>query len=222
MGDTLMKKITLLLSTFLISACATTSEPALLSSSNVTAYQQSLNTEYREVPSNSNYSLYFDKEDLGWYYKTVYGEVRNQSDTEVKAVCQVIYNRLQSGIWGNSFRDVVLAPKQFSVWNKNDKQRRYLLSTRYYDTPNYDRVVSLCNGVLNERLRGVDHSNGINHFYHPAGMKSSCVKYKKFNKKKRKFKCTRWRKLPPHWAYSYDHKVRIGSGVFFNKKEYAR
>lgn len=170
----------------------------------------------------------FDEEDLTWYYKTVYGEVRQQRDHEVEAVCQVIYNRLESGLWGSTFKEVVLAPKQFSVWNHRGGQRRYLLSNNViYDT-DYHRVKSICISVVKQRLSGVDTSRGLNYFYHPQSMEPSCVKYKKFKRHhKSRFKkhstyrvvCTRWRKLPPRWAYNYHHRERIGAGVFFRKAD---
>lgn len=167
--------------------------------------------------TTTNHNKY-EPEDLEWYYKTVYGEVRQQEDYEVRAVCQVIYNRLQSGLWGTSFKEVVLAPLQFSVWNRYGGQRRYLLNGNVTQTTDYERIKSICNSVLNERLSGVDTSRGINYFYHPNGMEPRCVKYKKFKKKKKsRFKCTRWRKLPPRWAYNYHHRERIGAGVFFRK-----
>ena len=140
-------------------------------------------------------------------------------------MCQVIYNRLQSGLWGTNFKEVVLAPYQFSVWNKRGGQRRYLLNDNVTQDTDYERVKSICLSVLNERLNGVDTSRGINYFYHPQGMVPKCVKYKKFGKKKRKFRkhssfrvvCTRWRKLPPRWAYNYPPRERIGAGVFFRR-----
>ena len=159
----------------------------------------------------------FETEDLKWVFLTVYGEVRNQETHEIEAVCQVIYNRLVSGLYGNTFKEVVLSPKQFSVWNKRGGQRRYLLRDDITLDTEYLRVKTICTSVLNERLKGVDTSLGINYFYHPQSMKPVCMKYKKFGKRKRTFKCTRWRKLPPKWAYNYEHKQRIGAGVFMRK-----
>lgn len=196
-----------------VSACSTlpstsSSQPSPLSSSGLSSSGFPLTT-----PTTNP----FEQEDLEWYYKTVFGEVRNQADHEVRAVCQVIYNRLQSGEWGTSFKEVVLAPYQFSVWNRKGGQRRYLLGENVTQHTEYERVKSICNSVVFERLNGVDTSRGINYFYHPQGMVPKCVKYKKFGKKKRKFRCTRWRKLPPRWAYNYHHRERIGAGVFFRK-----
>lgn len=172
----------------------------------------SLETREREITN-----LPFDEEDLRWAFLTTYGEVRNQADHEVEAVCQVIYNRLVSGIYGHTFKEVVLAHKQFSVWNKRGGQRRYLLRDDVELDTDYLRVKSICTSVFQERLKGVDTSLGINYFYHPQGMKPVCVKYKKFGRRKRHFRCTKWRKLPPRWAYHYEHKKRIGAGVFMRK-----
>jgi spore germination cell wall hydrolase CwlJ-like protein len=172
------------------------------------------------TPATPREELRYDPDDLTWMYKTVYGEVRRQPDHEIKAVCQVIYNRLQSGLYGSSFEEVVLAPKQFSVWNKRGGQRRYLLSGNVETDTDYQRVQTICNSVIQERSSGVDTSRGINYFYHPQSMEPSCVKYKRVWRHHRKhFKCTRWRKLPPRWAYNYHHRERIGAGVFFRKED---
>lgn len=208
-----MKKLLLILSLG-VSACTTLDSSSFSPTSFSSSYgmqSQPLTTE-RTFPN-----LPFPDEDLKWLYLTTYGEVRNQSDHEVEAVCQVIYNRLVSGIWGDSFKEVVLSHKQFSVWNKRGGQRRYLLRDDVVFDTDYSRIKSVCNSVLRERLKGVDTSLGINYFYHPNGMKPMCIKYKKFGKRKRTFKCTRWRKLPPKWAYHYEHKQRIGAGVFMRK-----
>jgi uncharacterized protein YbjQ (UPF0145 family) len=109
---------------------------------------------------------------------------------------------------------------QFSVWNKRGGQRRYLLSGNVETDTDYQRVQTICNSVIQERSSGVDTSRGINYFYHPQSMEPSCVKYKRVWRHHRKhFKCTRWRKLPPKWAYNYHHRERIGAGVFFRKED---
>jgi hypothetical protein len=141
-------------------------------------------------------------EDRLWLYRTVYGEVRNQSDAEQQAVCQVIYNRWKAGSFGATVKDVVLAPKQFSVWNPDDRQHRNLLHDSIWARPNMLRVRSNCDLVFEQRANGIDTSRGINHFYHPAGMKKT--KHHKARK--------------PLWAYNnVDVQLSIGIGVYITK-----
>ena len=52
--------------------------------------------------------------------KTIYGEARGESIETMFSVGWVIRNRLKSGRHGNTYKDVVLQPKQFSCWNKGD------------------------------------------------------------------------------------------------------
>lgn len=52
--------------------------------------------------------------------KTIYGEARGESIETMFAVGWVIRNRLQVRRHGNTYKDVVLQPKQFSCWNEGD------------------------------------------------------------------------------------------------------
>jgi N-acetylmuramoyl-L-alanine amidase len=59
---------------------------------------------------------------------TIYGEARGESPVGRIAVACVIRNRLRDGRWGSTYKDVCLAPKQFSCWNAGDPNRAVLLS----------------------------------------------------------------------------------------------
>jgi spore germination cell wall hydrolase CwlJ-like protein len=37
------------------------------------------------------------------------------------AVCSVVYNRLDSGVWGDTIKAVLSAENQFSVWHNRDR-----------------------------------------------------------------------------------------------------
>ena len=52
--------------------------------------------------------------------KTIYGEARGESIETMLAVGWVIRNRLRLKRYGDTYKDVVLQPKQFSCWNKGD------------------------------------------------------------------------------------------------------
>lgn len=182
------------------------------------------------IPSLNPIEYPFSTEDLDVMYRTVYGEVGKQEDQEIKAVCNVIYNRWQSGAWGNNLQEVLLAPKQFSVWNPGTRSRRFISSRYVYDMPRFDHVKTLCNEVIQDRLQGVDYSNGYNYYYHPHAMEPRCVRYKRIFVKLRlrhrghiiiiwekRYRCTRWRRLPPPWSHEYEERERIGQGIFLRK-----
>ena len=157
---------------------------------------------FTNTPVINNAYAGVSEDDRLWLYRTVYGEVRNQSDDEQQAVCQVIYNRWKAGTFGATVRDVVLARKQFSVWNPDDRQRRALLRPDIWNRPNMLRVRSNCDLVFEQRANGIDTSRGINHFYHPAGMKVT----------------RHHRSRKPLWAYNnVDVQLSIGLGVYITK-----
>ena len=79
--------------------------------------------------------------DFLYLAKTIYGEARGESIETMFAVGWVIRNRLQSGRHGKTYKDVVLQPKQFSCWNKND--------------PNYKVIKGIIKGRLWEVCIGV-------------------------------------------------------------------
>lgn len=49
--------------------------------------------------------------------KTIQAEAGNQDYKGKLAVAEVIANRVQSGRWGDSLTEVIMAPGQFSAWN---------------------------------------------------------------------------------------------------------
>lgn len=57
--------------------------------------------------------------------RTILGEAGNQGDEGQAAVAHVLRNRLNSGAYGDKLEDVILAPKQFSVWNSGDRAGDY-------------------------------------------------------------------------------------------------
>jgi len=73
--------------------------------------------------------------------KTIYGEARGESIETMLAVGWVIRNRLHTKRYGDTYKDVVLQPKQFSCWNKND--------------PNYKKIKGTITGNLWEVCIGV-------------------------------------------------------------------
>lgn len=148
--------------------------------------------------------------DLDYVYRTVYGEARSQSEEEIEAVVNVIYNRWRTGLWGDSIKQVVLAPYQFSVWNKRDPNRKIVRSPGIYDMPEFDRVKRLVDQVVEGRLAGarIDITSGATHYYHPRSMATKVVRHQ--GKRIRV-------KRVPSWAYAYISKTRIGDGWFLRK-----
>lgn len=65
------------------------------------------------------------QEDILWLARCVYSE--SNLDHEQRLVAWVVRNRVETGYRGNTYRDVVLEPYQFSAFNHNSARRRQLL-----------------------------------------------------------------------------------------------
>lgn len=100
--------------------------------------------------------------DLLHLAKTIYGEARGESIETMLAVGWVIRNRLQAKRYGDTYKDVVLQPKQFSCWNEDD--------------PNYKvikgriagKLWEVCIGVAIVVMQSVEKHNpvpGVRHYY---------------------------------------------------------
>ncbi len=58
-----------------------------------------------------------DSDDVTYLAKTLYGEARGQNRVSKEAVAWVIRNRVESGIWGKTYKSVVTAHLQFTCWS---------------------------------------------------------------------------------------------------------
>lgn len=223
----LLSITTAILSTIMLTGCETTidTKPTTRIFTPVVAVSENVQRGVSQRPQHS-------ERDLDLLYRTVWGEVRNQSDREIKAVVHVILNRFRSGEYGSTLGDVVKYHRDytrcdtrrrgkgrprcrvtrvyaFSVWNYSDRSRRLVTSDRIYDDQKFDRVRFLCNEVLNEE----DFTNGANHYYHPGSM----PRYKHVIRKRGK-RIVKWVTRTPDWArHGYETKRRIGAGIFVRR-----
>jgi len=58
-----------------------------------------------------------DSDDVIYLAKTLYGESRGQNRQSKEAVAWVIRNRVESGLWGKTYKSVVTARNQFTCWS---------------------------------------------------------------------------------------------------------
>ena len=94
--------------------------------------------------------------------KTIYGEARGESIETMLAVGWVIRNRLQSKRHGNTYKDVVLQPKQFSCWNKDDPNYKVIKGVIK------GRLWEVCIGVAIIVMQSTEKHNpvmGVCHYY---------------------------------------------------------
>src|SRR5436190_6375571 len=95
--------------------------------------------------------------------RTVFGEANGQGDKGMSAVASVIRNRSMDSRYGDgSVRDVITAPKQFSLWNQGDRagDSARALSP---NSDTYKHIGELVDGVWNGSIK--DPTNGADHYY---------------------------------------------------------
>lgn len=76
------------------------------------------------------------KKDMDILVKTVVGEARGEGFNGMRAVAEVILNRVNHKKFPNTVHEVCLQPKQFSCWNADDRNRSKINSlngqSRFY------------------------------------------------------------------------------------------
>ena len=68
-----------------------------------------------------------DENEVRLLAATVWGEARSEGESGMRAVAHVMVNRIGDR-FGEDLATVILSPKQFSVWNRGDPNRRTVVS----------------------------------------------------------------------------------------------
>src|SRR5262245_57206931 len=76
--------------------------------------------------------------------RTIAFEASGESDEGKAAVAYVILNRVKSGVWGDSIKDVVTHPWQFEPWMTRRKEMEKLSR----DDPSYQHAAQIADAVL--------------------------------------------------------------------------
>ena len=103
---------------------------------------------------------------------TVWGEARSEGEDGMRAVAHVMVNRIGPR-FGEDLSTVILSPKQFSVWNRNDPNRRIVQNlARDPSSVATDPEWLVGERVSREVLSGqsVDPTGGAL-FYHTRGVR---------------------------------------------------
>lgn len=127
---------------------------------------------------------------------TIWGEARGEPVEGQIAVAQVVRNRLSDATnTAPRWRDVCLAPKQFSCFNENDPnypkiQRAATMLLTQEPTPELRQALWIADGVMGGML--MDNTKGSRNY----------LTFALYGTK------------PPKWAVNKPIKTRIGSHVF--------
>ena len=87
--------------------------------------------------------------------RTILGEAAREPDEGQQAVAAVILNRLNSGRYGKSIPDVVLAKNQFEPWNTSDGRSRMMAYSP--ESEPYQRAAA----AFDAAFAGNDPTNGV-------------------------------------------------------------
>jgi hypothetical protein len=98
--------------------------------------------------------------------RTVIGEAATEPPEGQAGVAHVILNRLNSGNWGSSARNIVFAPGEFEPWST---RRRELLAISP-KSPQYQQAAQIVDGVLAGKIS--DPTGGADHFLNPATVRA--------------------------------------------------
>lgn len=125
----------------------------------------------------------------------IYGEARGESEKGMAAVAHTAVNRATK----KSLCQVVLAPKQYSIFNNNPALRAAAMSLHVepvqknkIDEKSWEKSVEVANQVLHGKIP--DPTYGSTHY----------VAYKSL-------------KRVPHWTLVYSKTTKIGNHTFFKK-----
>jgi hypothetical protein len=100
--------------------------------------------------------------DEDYAIRTIAAEASGKSPEEARAIAHVIQNRLSSGRWGETYGDVVRAPRQFEPWS-NPESPNYPMRFSP-DSPRYQ----MAREALAAARGGEDITGGAMHFYAPT------------------------------------------------------
>jgi spore germination cell wall hydrolase CwlJ-like protein len=104
----------------------------------------------------------FSAEDRDYLIRTIVFEAEEEPEVGKAAVGHVVLNRIKSGLWGDTIKEVVTSPWQFEPWMSNRKQMMQL-------SPNdrrYQGAAQIADAVLTGGMP--DPTAGATHFLNPT------------------------------------------------------
>lgn len=111
-----------------------------------------------------------DQRDL--MIRTIAGEAGGEGEQGQEAVAHVIRNRVASGEYGRGVRGVIMAPKQFSVWNPGDPAGDIARKLQP-GSPQYEAIGAVVDRVM--LGQSSDPTNGAQHYANPLTADKSNV-----------------------------------------------
>jgi hypothetical protein len=110
-----------------------------------------------------------DMDEVLWLARGLYSESDRAEEQEL--VAWVIRNRVETGFRGNSYREVILEPRQFSAFNTPSERRNYILAFDQEDVvPSWMSALDVALKVYGSRASERPFPIDTRHFYSPVSM----------------------------------------------------
>ena len=97
--------------------------------------------------------------------RMLFGEGRGQTRDEKIAIAYTAVNRVHDGRRNNgeTLREVILMPKQYSSFNLNDPNREKLLHPERYEPKAFKECLDVAKGVVSGKYK--DPTDGATHYF---------------------------------------------------------
>ena len=132
---------------------------------NILRYQEEIEANYILIDTLRRENLRYDPGTI-WLARGIYSETNDS--TEMFFVGQVIENRLRLAYNGKTtYEDVILDPRQFSAFNKENARRFYYLNKKVTDE---DKVWQMALSIAFKIRTSPMHNFPATHFYSKVSM----------------------------------------------------
>ena len=145
---------------------------------NIIEKNEALKAKTWDIENSKGKTFTVTQNDLDILSRTVAAEARSESVLGQAAVAHVALNRLVSQHGGKeNLTDILLAKKQFSAWNENERQNYTDMKNVYINKndPSYENAKSISIAVLDGRI--TDPTYGSNHYYANKGTNKISTPY---------------------------------------------
>ena len=113
-------------------------------------------------------------DEVVWLARCIYSE--SNKAHEQRLVAWVVRNRMETGFRGNTYREVVLEPKQFSAFNRPTPRRTYILGLNQHSSAkSWRTALGIALDVYQAPSRKRPFSITTRHFYSPVSMKNGAT-----------------------------------------------
>lgn len=110
-----------------------------------------------------------DRDEVIWLARCIYSE--SDRPEEQRLVAWVVRNRKETGFRGDSYREVVLEPRQFSAFNAPTPRRAFILDLDARDTGKaWRQALSIALDVYQAPASDRPFPITVRHFYSPVSM----------------------------------------------------